>query len=91
MCAVLEEMRQCYKTRNFAALAGLIEEAQSMGNKMEAALGDRYDYQRWHKRAKKAGKELDVYEKDIANAQAKLAKLRIKQAKQEESVIHDDE
>lgn len=40
LCDVLEEMRDCYKSRNFAHLMGLIEEAQSMGNRMEAALGE---------------------------------------------------
>lgn len=44
LCGVLEEMRECYKTRNFAALPGLIEEAQSYGNRMEAKLTDVKDY-----------------------------------------------
>lgn len=38
MCEVLEEMRMLYKTRNFSGLLGLIEETQTMGNRMEAAL-----------------------------------------------------
>lgn len=44
ICAVLGEMRKCYKTRNFAYLPGLIEECQSMGNRMEAALGDQSNF-----------------------------------------------
>jgi hypothetical protein len=40
LCSVLEEMRSCYKTRNFAPLKGLIEEAQIYGNRMEAKLFD---------------------------------------------------
>jgi len=44
LCSVLEEMRDCYKTRNFAALPGLIEEAQTYGNRMEAKLSDVNDY-----------------------------------------------
>jgi len=40
ICEVLGEMRSTYETRNFAGLLGLIEEAQSMANKMEAALQD---------------------------------------------------
>ena len=40
LCDVFEDMRKCHKTRNYAGLLGLIEEAQTMGNKMEAALED---------------------------------------------------
>ena len=47
LCEVLTEMRACYKTRNFASLAGLVEEAQSMGNRMEARIDDIKDVERW--------------------------------------------
>jgi cell division protein FtsB len=43
LCNVLEEMRACHKTRNYSSLLSLIEEAQSMGNRMESALGDKRD------------------------------------------------
>lgn len=33
-------MRSCYETRNFAGLMGLIEEAQSLANRMEGALNE---------------------------------------------------
>lgn len=39
MCDVLEEMRVCVKTLNFGGLLGMVEEAQTMGNRMEAGLG----------------------------------------------------
>lgn len=58
MCDVLEEMRQCHKTRNYAPLLGLIEEAQLMANRMEAGLGEKNDYERWRKRVKAEKKEL---------------------------------
>jgi predicted nucleic acid-binding Zn-ribbon protein len=48
-------MRQCVKTLNFSYLSGLIEEAQSMGNRMEAKLDDMRD----HKRLTKEVKELE--------------------------------
>jgi len=48
LCDVLEEMRKCYETRNFAPVLALIEEAQSMGNRMEAALHDKRDITRWN-------------------------------------------
>lgn len=43
LCDVLAEMRKCHETRNFAPLLGLIEEAQTFGNRMEAGLGDKRD------------------------------------------------
>ena len=49
MCGVLDEMRTCCKTGNYSYLMGLIEEVQSMGNKMEAALGEKRDLREMHK------------------------------------------
>ena len=46
LCAVLDEMRDCAKTLNFSYLPGLIEEAQSLGNRMEAHLYDIKDFNR---------------------------------------------
>ena len=43
LCSVFEEMRECCKTGNYSYLPGLIEEAQSMGNRMEAGLYNRKD------------------------------------------------
>jgi hypothetical protein len=52
ICDVLQEMRKCYETRNFAPLMGLIEEAQTKANRMEAGLYDKKDIDRmneeWH-------------------------------------------
>lgn len=52
LCDVLEEMRKCSKTKNFANIDGLIEEVQSMANRMESALGDKKDIaemqETWH-------------------------------------------
>ena len=46
LCAVLDEMRECVKTSNFSYLSGLIEEAQSLGSRMEAHLYDIKDFNR---------------------------------------------
>ena len=43
VCDVLTEMRTCMETRNFAILPSLIEETQTMVNRMEMALGDMKD------------------------------------------------
>lgn len=75
LCDVLDEMRKCYKTRNFSHLCGLIEEAQTLANRMEAALGERKDYQRWHDLAK--------LEKEAFNLlRQKADKLRKKKGKE---------
>jgi hypothetical protein len=59
LCEVFQEMRACYKTRNFASLLGLIEEAQAMGNRMEAALYSQRDFRAMEKRYKKQREELN--------------------------------
>jgi len=58
LCAVLDEMRECYKTRNFSYLGGLIEEAQTLANRMEAALWDQKDFERTQKKHRKLKKEI---------------------------------
>ena len=40
VCNVLDEMRECSKTRNFSYLDGLIEEVQTLVNRMEGKLLD---------------------------------------------------
>jgi hypothetical protein len=66
LCAVFDEMRDCVKTSNFSYLSGLIEEAQSLGNRMEAHLYDIKDFNRLNKdirdlktKKKKLEKEVD--------------------------------
>ena len=44
LCNVLEEIRECDKTKNFSYLLGLVEEAQVMANRMEAKLEQIDDY-----------------------------------------------
>lgn len=63
ICAVLEEMRACYKTRNFAALAGLVEEVQSLANRMESGLEDQHDVERLRDQKGKLKAEIKKLEK----------------------------
>ena len=49
LCDVLGEMRECVKTLNFSYLSGLIEEAQSLANRMESHLYDIKDFNHLHK------------------------------------------
>jgi|TARA_B110000211_G_C14067221_1_gene548209 hypothetical protein len=48
ICSVLDEMRKCVKTSNFSYLSGLIEEAQSLVNRMESRLYEIKDFERLH-------------------------------------------
>lgn len=63
LCGVLREMRTCYKTRNFSPLKGLIEEAQTYGNRMEAKLSDVKEYERLKEKYKELKAEVEQLEK----------------------------
>ena len=65
LCAVLDEMRDCVKTTNFSYLPGLIEEAQSLGNRMEAHLYEIKDYNRLHKDIKDLKKEKKKLKEEV--------------------------
>lgn len=71
LCDVLDEMRKCDTTKNYAMLASLIEEAQIMGNKMEAKLY--------------ANKDLETLTKEVKLKRKKLKKLNKKITKVEEN------
>lgn len=63
LCDVLADMRKCQDTHNYSPLAGLIEEAQVMGNRIEAALNDQKDLLSITKelaKARKAYKRLEA-------------------------------
>jgi hypothetical protein len=76
LCDVLEEMRKCNETKNYSYLEGLIEEAQSMANRMEASLSDKHDYERARKAKKEEEKNLKELKKQIKKAEKKLEKLK---------------
>ena len=46
LCTVFDEMRDCVKTLNFSYLLGLIEESQSLANRMESCLYDVKEHDR---------------------------------------------
>jgi len=67
LCDVLNEMRECNKTLNFSYLLGLIEEAQTLANRMESKLFDIKDYERLHEdivNLKKQKKKLEEKNED---------------------------
>ena len=65
LCDVLGEMRDCVKTSNFSYLSGLIEEAQSLGSRMEAHLYDIKDFNRLHKDIKVLKKKKKKLEEKV--------------------------
>lgn len=76
LCDVLEEMRKCDKTRNYSALQGLIEEAQSYGNDMESALGAQKKYREWKRLKKKLKDEIKQLKKKKEQLDVKSSKTR---------------
>jgi len=62
LCDVLEEMRKAGKTRNYSYLDGLVEEAQTMANRMEAALWDQGDLKRMREERKELKAEIEKLE-----------------------------
>lgn len=68
LCEVLEDMRKCGATRNYSYLEGLIEEAQSMGNRMEAKLDARKDLNKYREEIRELEKEI----KKLKKAKEKL-------------------
>jgi len=64
VCNVLDEMRTCTETLNFALIPSLIEEVQTMVNRMEMALADM--------------KDLRALKDDIAKKKEELKKLEKK-------------
>ena len=65
LCDVLGEMRDCVKTMNFSYLPGLIEEAQSLGSRMEARLYDIKDFNRLNKDIKALKKKKKKLEEKV--------------------------
>tara|TARA_B110000881_G_scaffold141395_1_gene124752 strand:+ start:881 stop:1132 length:252 start_codon:yes stop_codon:yes gene_type:complete len=64
VCDVLDEMRTSVKTLNFAMIPSLIEEVQTMANRMEMALSDL--------------KDLKLLKEDIVDKKEELDSLKDK-------------
>ncbi len=71
ICDVLEEMRTSTKTLNFALIPSLIEEVQTMANRMEMALHDMKDLERLKMSIVEKKEELEKLEKKIAKKKKK--------------------
>jgi len=60
-------MRDCIKTLNFSYLSGLIEEAQSLANRMESRLYEIKDFERLHEDIRKLKVEKKKLEEATEN------------------------
>ncbi len=83
LCDVLGEMKACWETRNFAQLNGLIEECQSLANRMEAALSDKRNvltYEQRRPQLKDEIKELEWKKEELEEEVRKL-EFKIKEIK----------
>ena len=65
VCNVLEEMRNCSKTNNYSYLDGLIEETQSLVNRMEAKLFDMRDIKSLNEEIQKKRGEVNRLEQKV--------------------------
>ena len=65
LCTVLDEMRECVKTLNFSYLLGLIEEEQTLGNRMESRLFEIKDFERLHKEIKALEKKKKKLKEEV--------------------------
>ena len=74
VCEVLDDMRTCTKTLNFALIPSLIEEVQLMVNRMEMALHDMKDLQLLKDNIVKKKEELEKLEKKIEKLEKKKKK-----------------
>ena len=64
-CVILDEMRDLYKTYNFSPMLSLIEEIQSVVNRMESALEYQDDIEFLHKKRDSLNKEISDLKKEI--------------------------
>jgi cell shape-determining protein MreC len=67
-------MRKCYETRNFSGTAGLIEEAQSMANRMESGLDTQKDIKRMIDERTELKKELKELREEVQELKPKEEK-----------------
>ena len=61
-CTVLDEIRACFKTCNFSPVLGLVEELQSIFNRMESSLYDKKDIEYYTKQCSSLKKEVNELE-----------------------------
>jgi len=88
ICDVLYEMRTCNETRNYGSLLGLIEECQTLANRMEAALSDKHNVLSYEQRRPVLKDEITELEwkKEELEEQVRKLEFEIKKMKRENSI-----
>ena len=76
VCDVLEEMRTSVKTLNFAMIPSLIEEVQTMANRMEMALEDMKDLKGLKEEIYDKKKEYETLKDKIRKIEKKIEKKK---------------
>jgi uncharacterized protein Yka (UPF0111/DUF47 family) len=76
VCDVLDEMRTSVKTLNFAMIPSLIEEVQTMANRMEMALSDLKDLKLLKEEIVDKKEELESLKDQIKNLEKKKKKKK---------------
>jgi uncharacterized protein Yka (UPF0111/DUF47 family) len=76
VCDVLEEMRTSVKTLNFAMIPSLIEEVQTMANRMEMALEDMKDLKTLKNEIVDKKEELESLKEQIRKIEKKKKKKK---------------
>lgn len=74
LCDILDEMRKSCETLNFSYIKGLIEEAQSAGNRMESALYDQSDLDYARREHKKLKQEMNDMKQKIDAYRVEMGK-----------------
>jgi len=76
LCDVLWELRTCHESRNYGNLLGLVEEAQTMANRMETALSYKRDIREWELEARELGKKIDAMQEEAYRVGLVLDKMQ---------------
>ena len=74
LCDVLNDMRKCSTTMNFAPLMSLIEEAQIYGNRMESGLSDKGDIKAMNKEWSELKNKLKELRKEVKEVEGEDSK-----------------
>ena len=75
VCDVLHEIRKCDETKNYSYLLGLVEEIQTMANRMEAKLSTIKDYEELKKNYKDLEIRKDKLKEEIKSNGGKVSKF----------------
>lgn len=85
ICDVLEEMRKLVEHGNVSPLRGLIEEAQSLANRMESGLSDKRDLLGLSEETAKARRAYKALQREYEKLEEKVKSLKTIVSKSETS------